>query len=104
MRPAIAGFTKTLSREVAADNILVNNVCPGGFATRRIQELLPRWAEELGCTAEELQRQREASIPLGRFGEPIELARVIAFLASQCASYVTGTTIAVDGGLCRSLL
>jgi 3-oxoacyl-[acyl-carrier protein] reductase len=104
MRPAIVGFAKTLSRELAADNILVNNVCPGSFMTQRHRDLLQRWAEEKGTTAEEILRQREANIPLGRFGEPDELGRVIAFLASDAASYVTGATLQVDGGLCRGLL
>ena len=104
MRPAVVGYLKTLSRRVAADGILVNVVCPGAFLTQRHRDLLPKWAAELGCTPEEFLRQREAAIPAGRFGRPEEIGRVIAFLASEAASYVTGASLQVDGGLCRGLM
>ncbi len=103
LRPAVHGFLKSLSREVGADNILVNAVCPGSYLTQRHRDLLSRWAAEQGTTPENLLRQREAAIPLRRFGEPIELGRVVAFLCSEAASYVTGVSLPVDGGLCRGL-
>ncbi len=104
LRPAVHGYLKSLSRDVGADNILVNSVCPGSYLTQRHRDLLARWATEQGTTPEDLLRQRESAIPLRRFGEPIELGRVVAFLCSEPASYVSGVSLPVDGGLCRGLL
>jgi 3-oxoacyl-[acyl-carrier protein] reductase len=104
MRPAVHGYLKTLSRELGPNRILVNAVCPGGYLTARHRELLSAWAADQGTTPEALLEQREAAIPLRRLGEPIELGRVVAFLCSEAASYLSGVSLPVDGGLCRGLL
>ena len=103
MRPAIVGFAKTLSRELAPYNILVNNVAPGMFRTARHEELLESMAASQDRSPEEILRQRVSQVPLGRMGDPAEHAHLITFLASEQASYITGQTIAVDGGLVRGL-
>jgi 3-oxoacyl-[acyl-carrier protein] reductase len=94
-RPGLVGYAKTLSREVGANGITVNCVAPGRIDTPRMTELYG----EGGPPEEELQR-----IPLGRLGTPREFGDVVCFLASERASYVSGTTIAVDGGASRTLL
>lgn len=104
MRPAVVGLTKTLSREYGRHGVLINNVCPGPFRTQRHRDLLRRWADTSGRTVEDVERERAGMTAVGRFGEPEELGRVIAFLCSEAASYVTGATIPVDGGLTRGLL
>jgi 3-oxoacyl-[acyl-carrier protein] reductase len=103
IRPGVAGLYKTLSRELAADNILVNVVAPGRIYTDRLKSGLVRRAEDRGIPLEEEVRNRTADIPLQRFGTPEEFADVVLFLASARASYITGSTLAVDGGLIQSL-
>lgn len=103
-RTGVIGFAKTLATEVAPDNILVNNVCPGIIFTDRIQQLATVRAEEAGITFEEALERMTADIPLGRIGEPAEFANLVVFLASERASYITGTTIQVDGGMVKALL
>ncbi|HEY6962311.1 MAG TPA: SDR family oxidoreductase [Gaiellaceae bacterium] len=95
IRPGLVGWLKTLSREVGAKGITVNCVAPGRIDTPRMVELYG----EGGPPQEELTQ-----IPLGRLGSPREFGDVVCFLASSRASYVTGTTVLVDGGLSRSLL
>ncbi len=104
LRAAVVGFAKTLSREVASHNILVNNVCPGFTMTERVVQLSEATAERRGIRPEDVLKEWEATIPLGRIGTPRELASLVAFLASERASYITGTTIQVDGGAVRGLL
>ena len=93
LRPAVSGYMKTLAGELGSRGITVNCVAPGRIATARLEHLYPA-----GATQDEL-----ADIPLGRWGEPRELGDVVCFLASDRARYVTGQTIAVDGGLQRAL-
>jgi 3-oxoacyl-[acyl-carrier protein] reductase len=98
LRLGIVGLAKTLSNEFAKDNILVNNVCPGYMRTERIIELAEKQAGSSGKPVEEIINNFGKSTPLGRIGFPDELAGLIAFLASERASYITGATIPVDGG------
>ena len=104
LRAAVVGFAKTLSREVATHNILVNNVCPGFTMTERVVQLSEAAAERKGVRPEDILKEWEATIPLGRIGTTPEFASLVAFLASERASYITGTTIPVDGGAVRGLL
>lgn len=104
VRAAVVGMAKTLATEVAAENILINNVCPGRLDTDRVRSLDEDRARRAGISPEEARRENEAQIPLGRYGEPRELANLVVFLASEPASYITGTTIQVDGGALRNLL
>jgi 3-oxoacyl-[acyl-carrier protein] reductase len=103
IRSAVIGLAKTLSRELARDNILINNVCPGRIDTERAQKLNKARAERLNRPVEEINKEMAAEVPLGRYGTAEETADVIIFLASERASYVTGTTIQIDGGLVRGI-
>ncbi len=103
VRSAVIGLAKTLSRELARDNILFNNVCPGRIDTDRAQKLNKARAERLGKPVEEINREMAAEVPLGRYGTAEEAADLIVFLGSDRASYISGTTIAIDGGLVRSI-
>ncbi|WP_256807663.1 SDR family oxidoreductase [Bradyrhizobium sp. Bra64] len=103
LRSALVGWSKTLAREVARDGITVNVVVPGRIATDRIQFLDAEKAKREGRPVDQVAAESTASIPLGRYGRPEEYADVIAFLASAQASYVTGSTVRVDGGLIPSV-
>ncbi len=102
-RVGVISMAKTLSRELAKDNITVNNVCPGVFSTDRIQQLLAERAETSGKPIDEVRNDLIKDIPLGRMQDPEELADLVVFLASEKASGITGTTIQVDGGMVRGL-
>ena len=103
LRPAVIGLAKSLSIELAPDGILVNNVCPGSFDTDRIRHVYEARAEGTPYTVEQVAEQAAKAIPLGRLGDPRELGNVVAFLASDKATYLTGQTLSVDGGLVNSL-
>ena len=103
-RMGVVAFAKTLADEVGRDGILVNNVCPGSILSERMLSNVGARAKQLGITLEEALAQRAAETAVGRVGEPKELAYLVAFLASGKSSYITGTTILVDGGLVRSIL
>jgi 3-oxoacyl-[acyl-carrier protein] reductase len=103
LRAAVTGFARTLANEVAPWGVTVNNVVPGYTRTERVDELAQHTAHEKGVTPEDFLSTLNAQIPMGRLGEPRELAALAAFLASQRASYVTAQSIAVDGGWIRSL-
>jgi 3-oxoacyl-[acyl-carrier protein] reductase len=104
IRAAVSGLARTLANEYAADGITVNNVCPGFTRTARLEGLAASISKRTGVKPEEVFAGWEHEIPAGRIGAPEEFAAVVAFLASERASYVNGTSIAVDGGLVRSLL
>ena len=104
LRAGVTGLAKTMALELAADNILVNCVAPGYTRTDRVLELAEAAAAREGVTADDVQRRTEERIPIKRLGTPEEFGAVVAFLASPEASYVTGTTVQVDGGFVRSLL
>jgi 3-oxoacyl-[acyl-carrier protein] reductase len=97
-RAGVWGLAKTLSRELAADKILVNVIAPGRIQTERIDELDRLTAEKDGKSFYEVKRASASTVPLGRIGNPEELANLVVFLASDAASYITGQAITVDGG------
>lgn len=102
-RGAVASWAKTLAGELAAFGITVNNVLPGSTRTPRIEQIVAVRAEKSGKPAAEVQQAMEAEVPMRRFAEPAEIAAAVAFLASPAASYITGVSLAVDGGRMRSL-
>src|SRR6185369_4413366 len=104
LRAGLTGFARTLANEVAPEGITVNNVLPGYTRTERLDELAQMMAEKQGISVGEFRGIWEKEIPMARLGEPRELAATVAFLASERASYITGTSIQVDGGWIRSLL
>jgi 3-oxoacyl-[acyl-carrier protein] reductase len=102
LRAALANWGKTLATELAATGITVNSLLPGMFYTERTRSLLHGAAERSGTPLEVLMAQEQAEIPLGRYGTAEEFGALAAFLASPLAGYLTGASIAVDGGLLRS--
>ena len=104
LRAAVTGFARTLANEVATHGITVNNVMPGYTATQRITDLANRNASLKGTTPEVERAGWETQIPMHRLGEVREFAAMVAFLASDRASYTTGASIPVDGGWIRALL
>ncbi|MFX1385701.1 MAG: SDR family oxidoreductase [Promethearchaeota archaeon] len=103
-RLGVVGYAKTLANEYAKHNILVNVVCPGPTLTDRMKELINKTVQDTGKSYEEIEKTWIDPIPLGRLGKPEELANLVVFLASERASYITGTTIQVDGGFVKSTL
>jgi 3-oxoacyl-[acyl-carrier protein] reductase len=103
-RMGVVAFAKSLADEVGRDGILVNNVCPGSILTERMLSNVTARAQQKGMSMEQALAERAAETAVGRIGEPKELASLVAYLASPQASYITGTTIRVDGGLVRSVL
>jgi 3-oxoacyl-[acyl-carrier protein] reductase len=103
IRGAMGNWSKTLAGEVARFGITVNNVLPGMTRTERLEDLFRNMAERLQITSDAYAEQIKATIPMGRFATPSEVANAIAFLASPAASYITGTNVVVDGGRTGSL-
>ncbi len=104
IRAGVAGLARTLANEFGPDNITVNNVCPGYTRTERLNQLAETLGRASGLPPQDIFNRWTAQVPLGRLGTPEEFAAVVAFLCSERASYVNGATLAVDGGLVRSLL
>ena len=104
VRLAVVGWAKTLATQLASEGILVNNVCPGWTRTERVEEIIQARAQHSGEPPEKIAAAIVQDIPMGRMGQPEELANLVAFLASERASYITGTTIQVDGGAVRGIL
>jgi 3-oxoacyl-[acyl-carrier protein] reductase len=104
LRAAVTGWARTLATEVAPHGITVNNVLPGYTRTARVEQLNAVRAQAEGVAVEEIQRRVEQQIPMHRLGDPREFAGLVAFLASERASYITAQSVAIDGGWIRSLL
>jgi 3-oxoacyl-[acyl-carrier protein] reductase len=103
-RPGVVALAKTLSQQLATDGITINNVAPGYTRTERVEELFTSRAAKGNKAVEQIFAETTASYPMKRMGQPEELAALVAFLASERASYITGTTIQVDGGYVKGLL
>jgi len=103
LRAAVAGFARTLANEVAADGVTVNNLLPGYTRTDRVVDLSTQMASAERTTIDAVVGRWETQIPMRRLGEPREFAALAAFLASERASYITGQSIAVDGGWIRTV-
>ena len=103
-RMGVVAFAKSLADEVGRDGVLVNNVCPGSILSERMLSNVTARAKELGIPVEQALADRAAETAVGRVGDPKEMAYLVAFLASSRSSYITGTTMRVDGGLVRSVL
>ena len=104
LRAAVVGFSKTLSREVAKDGITVNCVCPGAFDTERLRSIHESEAASSGRTAEQVRAAWKSRIPIGRVSRPEEFGALVAFLCSERAGSITGTSLPVDGGMLRGLI
>jgi 3-oxoacyl-[acyl-carrier protein] reductase len=102
-RPALLGVVKTLAQEVAARGITVNMVSPGRIETDRVRALDEVRARAEGVPVEQVRLKAAQSIPAGRYGQPQDLAVLVAFLASEAAGYITGQSVLVDGGLVSAL-
>ncbi|MGN7415049.1 SDR family oxidoreductase [Paenibacillus sp. SAF-068] len=102
-RTGVFGLAKTLSQELAPYGILINTVAPGRIATDRIRELDAARAEQNGISEDEVSEQFHKEIPLGRYGQPEEFAKAVVFLLSGANTYITGTSLIVDGGMVRAL-
>jgi 3-oxoacyl-[acyl-carrier protein] reductase len=104
LRAAVAGLAKTLANEFGADGITVNNVCPGYTLTERLDELAGQLSEHDRVPRDDIFKKWSAEIPIARLARPDEFAALVAFLASDRAASINGTSIAVDGGWVKSLL
>src|SRR5437868_6144068 len=103
IRSAVSGLIKTLANEYGPYNVLVNNVCPGYTATARLESLSAKLAEAESAPVEKIKERWASQVPLRRLGKPEEFANLVVFLASERASYITGVSVAVDGGLVKGM-
>ncbi|MFC5649924.1 SDR family oxidoreductase [Paenibacillus solisilvae] len=102
-RSGIVGLAKTLSSELAPYNILVNTISPGRIGTERIEELDAIKAKQQGISIEQVREESKKTIPLGRYGEVEEFGKTVAFIASEAASYITGSSLLIDGGMVKGI-
>ena len=102
LRAALVTWAKSLSIDIASDNITIHNTLTGYFETERIAQLNAQKAKKMGVPETEVRAEMEANVPSKRIGRPEEYANVVCFLASEQASYITGTNIPIDGGLLKS--
>lgn len=102
-RAAVANWAKTWANELAPHGITVNNVLPGATRTARLEQILQSRAQRTGRSRAEVEAELLAEIPMGRLGQPDEVAAAVCFLASPLAAYITGTNLTVDGGRTASL-
>ena len=103
VRPGVIGYAKAAARALAPKGITINSILPGLIRTERATELAELRAKKENISLEEALRSRSAEIPLGRLGEPEEVGALAAFLCSERAAYITGTSVVIDGGLTRAL-
>lgn len=103
IRGAVASWAKTMSNELGAFGITVNNVLPGATATQRLSSIISNKSEKTQQSQDKIEQGMLSQIPMNRFGQPEEIANVVAFLASPAAAYVNGTSIPVDGGRTGSI-
>jgi 3-oxoacyl-[acyl-carrier protein] reductase len=104
IRAAVIGLTKTISRDLAKNNVLINNIAPYYISTKRVEYLMKETADKKGITKETVLESIVKEIPIGRLGTPEEFGNFAAFLCSERNSYITGTTIQFDGGAYRGLM
>ena len=104
LRASVSALSKTLALELAADKIRVNQIIPGRIDTDRVKHLDELAGKKQGISADDAKKKSMTTIPAGRYGEPPEYGRVAAFLLSDAAGYMTGSTVQVDGGLIKSVL
>jgi 3-oxoacyl-[acyl-carrier protein] reductase len=102
LRAGVSAFTKAVSSEFAEYNITLNVICPGGVLTDRLSSLIQKSAETTNRNYDELLAESQNMIPAKRFANPNEIANMATFLCSEAGSYITGTSIMVDGGLTKS--
>ncbi len=98
-RSGLVGLGKSLARELGPDGILVNTVGPGRIDTARIEQLDAIWADKAGISPEEQRSGSQAGIPLGKYGEPADFGRIVAFLCSEANAYLSGQNILIDGAM-----
>jgi 3-oxoacyl-[acyl-carrier protein] reductase len=104
LRPGLIGLSKVLANQYGKDGILVNSICPGYMLTQRLEEITKKRAEENSLSVEKYLLQQTKDIPVGRYGDPADLASMAVFLASERARHINGTTISIDGGSIKGLL
>ncbi|NIM91359.1 MAG: SDR family oxidoreductase [Candidatus Aminicenantes bacterium] len=102
-RAGVLGFSKSISNQLAPYGVTVNSVCPGYIKTERVENLARDFQEKGQGTSKDFYHSIENTIPLGRLGQPEEIAQAVAFLASERASYITGVALQVDGGYIKAL-